>query len=33
MLVFWMLGTAFVIRRSDRPVDEEDLEPSEPASE
>lgn len=32
MLVFWMLGTAFVIRRSDRPVEEDDLEPSEPAS-
>lgn len=32
MLVFWMLGTAFVIRRSDRPAQDEDLEPSEPAS-
>lgn len=32
MLVFWMLGTAFVIRRSDRPVGDQDLEPAEPAS-
>lgn len=32
MLVFWMLGTAFVIRRSDRPVEDADLEPSEPVS-
>lgn len=32
MLVFWMLGTAFVIRRSDRPVEDDNLEPSQPAS-
>lgn len=32
MLVFWMLGTAFVIRRSDRPVEDEDLELSEQAT-
>ncbi|HYN99075.1 MAG TPA: hypothetical protein VEU28_05325 [Actinomycetota bacterium] len=29
LLVFWMLGTAFVIRRSDRPVEETELDPSE----
>ena len=27
-LVFWMLGAAFVIRRSDRPVEDETLEPA-----
>jgi hypothetical protein len=28
LLVFWMLGAAFVIRRSDRPADDETLEPA-----
>lgn len=32
LLVFWMLGTAFVIRRSHRSVEDEDLELSEPAA-
>lgn len=34
MLVFWMLGTSFVMRRTDRPVNEDDesLESSEPGT-
>ncbi|MEX0789929.1 MAG: hypothetical protein WD178_04055 [Actinomycetota bacterium] len=32
LLVFWVLGTAFVIRRSDRPVEDDDLQDSEPSN-